>query len=70
MPDVDEILGPTNKIPLKQYKNSLKDILLDFQGSGSEQEWLNDNFILYKIAGLRTSKRNENVVSYIPFFEK
>jgi hypothetical protein len=70
MPDVDEILGPTNKIPLKQYKNSLKDILLDFQGSGSEQEWLNDNFILYKIAGLRTSKRNENIVSYIPFFEK
>ena len=70
MPEVSELLGPANKMPLKQYKKNLKDILLDFQSSDSEHEWQNDNFILYKIPGLRLSKRNENTVCYIPYFEK
>ena len=69
MPEVHANIVPTNKIPLQQYKKNLKDILFDFQGSGSEYEWQNNNFILYTIAGLRRSKRKEKTVSYIPYFE-
>ena len=69
-PTFNEIVHETSKLSkvsspsLKSYKIDLKNILLDNQGHGSLSEWEYKNFLIYNIAGLRKSQRNNEVVDY------
>ena len=57
-------LSKVSSPSLKSYKIDLKNILLDNQGHGSLSEWEYKNFLIYNIAGLRKSQRNNEVVDY------
>ena len=69
-PTFNEIVHETSNLSkvsspsLKSYKIDLKNILLDNQGHGSLSEWEYKNFLIYNIAGLRKSQRNNEVVDY------
>ena len=41
---------------LRAYKNNVKYALLKTQSIGDQDQWENENFILYNIKGLRKSK--------------
>ena len=45
-------------------KSNIKYVLLAIQGSGEADEWQNDNFVLYNIAGLRNSTIQRNETNY------
>ena len=53
---ITALLPLTSFLSIKLYKTNVKQTLLTLQGSGDSCDWLNDNFIIYKIDGLRKSQ--------------
>mgnify|MGYP006161042577 CR=1 FL=1 len=49
-------LSPASFLTLRAYKNNVKYALLKTQSIGDQDQWENENFILYNIKGLRKSK--------------
>ena len=43
-------------ISIKLYKKNLRQTLINIQSSGEQCDWLNNNFLLYNIDGLRKSQ--------------
>ena len=52
--DIYNELDPESLFSLDVYKAKIKQLLLNLQGNGVQTEWLNENFPLYNISGLRT----------------
>ena len=68
MTKLNEIVSSARFISIKSYKANIKQALLAIQSSHDACEWVNDNFILYNIAGLRKSSRHAEKISYTIFF--
>ena len=56
-PVTEELMTPTSLFSIKLFKNSSKRLLLKLQSNGDSDEWQSDNFLLFRIRGLRKSYR-------------
>ena len=64
---VMENLESLNFITLNSFRTYIRNKILNYQKEGDENEWESDNFVLYKLKGLRSSCRSE-LVRYTNFF--
>ena len=56
-PDTEELETPKSLCFINLFKSSSKKLLLKLQNNGDSDEWQSDNFLLFRIRGLRKSCR-------------
>ena len=58
----------TAKFSIKLVRTKVRNKIIACQGEGDSTEWQQDNFVLTKIIGLRSSASRNEIVKYTEFF--